>query len=454
MAHVGVIGAGIAGLTAAHHLQQHSPHTVSVLEATSHVGGVIRSERTEGYLIEHGPNSLRASSEALGQTIMDLGLMDSVVKANSEAATRYVVRDGVPVALPLSVSDFVTTPLFSARAKWRLLREPFVSRSASDEEESVASFVRRRLGPEILDYAVAPFVGGVFAGRPDALSVQHAFERLSELETDHGSLLWGGLRSALQGDSERPPGPSGLFSFQNGLQTLPAALHEALGEQVYLDAPVSGLTPKDEQWIVQHDGNGAATQFDGVICTAPLHRVSDLMVETSVDCTPLYDVAYPPLQVVALGYKREAIAHPLDGFGLLVPPVEDTFDILGTIFSSTLFPNRAPEGHVLLTTFVGGARAPDQARTSEKAIRHIVERDLDRLLGVQAPPTFARHIHWPHAIPQYALGYGAVKDTLSALESAHPGLVFAGNYRQGVSVGDAMDSGLDAARRLASTLSP
>jgi len=454
MAGIGVIGAGISGLTAAYRLMQDG-HAVTVLEASDRTGGVIRSERADGFLVEHGPNSVRASTGPLWEVVRDLGLDGTVVTANDAAATRYVVRDGRPTALPMSVGDFLTTGLFSFRAKLRLLAEPFRPRRSPEiPDESVADFVRRRLGPEVLDYAVAPFVGGVFAGRPDNLSVRHAFGRLAEMEDEHGSLLWAGLRSALNGSQGNDEAPDGLFSFRNGLQALPTALADALGDRLVPDAPVTGLAHSDGRWTVHHGRpNEAASRFDAVVCTIPLHRFADLALDTPVDRTPLREVTYPPLTVVALGYERAAVNHPLDGFGLLVPPVEDDFDILGTLFSSSLFPGRAPDGHVLLTTFVGGTRAPDLARRPDEAIQHVVERDLGRLLGVTGDPVFSRHIHWSNAIPQYTLGYDAVIDTLDALEDAHPGLLFAGNYRQGVSVGDAMASGAAAANRATEALS-
>lgn len=448
MSDIGVIGGGIAGLTAAHQLRQHGA-SVQVLEATDRVGGVIRTTRSDGFLVEHGPNSLRPSP-LLESTIEKLGLTSERVWADGTASTRYVVRDGRPVAIPNSVSTFLTTDLFSTRAKLRLIAEPLIpARPGDADEESLATFTRRRLGPEVLDYAVAPFVGGVFAGRPDDLSARHAFERLVQMEEEYGSLFWGALRS--RGSHSAPDdAPSSLFSFRDGLETLPAALGDALDDCISRNAPVTALHHDGTTWTVEVEGPDERTSvrhFDALICTVPLHALRQIDFGTSVDRSPLQDVSYPPVSVIALGYKRTAVAHPLDGFGLLVPPVEQDVDVLGTIFSSTLFPERAPEDHVLLTTFVGGARAPSFTDRPRASLRAVVEQDLSHLLGVEDAPVFSRVIEWPQAIPQYTIGYGAVKDTLQALETEHDTLFFAGNYRHGVSVGDAMASGASAAEQ-------
>jgi oxygen-dependent protoporphyrinogen oxidase len=448
MPRIGVLGAGIAGLTAAYQLQG-SGASVQVLEATDRAGGVIPSTKSDGFLVEHGPNSLRPT-QRLETLIDDLNLEDRRVWADGTASKRYVIRDERPIPLPTSLGSFISTDLFSARAKLRLLAEPFIGRrSGTNSDESLAAFTRRRLGPEVLDYAVAPFVGGVFAGDPTQLSARHAFERLVDLEEEYGSLFWGGLR-ANRNDPAPDDAPSSLFSFHDGLETLPTALADALGDCVVRGTPVTALHHTNDGWDVEvaaSNDEPAHPSFDAVISTLPLHALQQLDFDTPIDPSPLHDVTYPPVAVVALGYDRAAVEHPLDGFGMLVPPVEDQFDILGTIFSSTLFPGRAPDGHVLLTTFVGGARTPSLAERTPSALRDVVERDLNRLLGVTGDPGFAQHVHWPRAIPQYTLGYGTVKETLDTLEAEHDGLYFAGNYRSGVSVGDAVASGAAAASR-------
>jgi oxygen-dependent protoporphyrinogen oxidase len=452
MATIGILGGGISGLTAAYRLQQQGID-VRVLEASDRVGGMIRTEQRDGFLVEHGPNSLRPTPAVLPRTLHDLELTSEVVSANEVASTRYVVRDGTPTPLPMSLRAFLTTDLLSTTAKLRLLTEPF-RRTGTGVDESVASFVQRRLGHEVLDYAVNPFVGGVFAGNPADLSVRHAFERLFTMEREHGSLLRGALHAARTrsdaATADVPDTPSGLFSFRDGLETLPQALADALGDRITRNAAVTAIRPDGAQCRVTVDtDDGSDTQaFDAVICTVPLHRLSALDLDTPVDCRPLTQVSYPPVSVLALGLARDDVVHPLDGFGMLVPAVEDDYRILGTIFSSTLFPERAPEDHVLLTTFAGGARDPDLGAADTDALQAVVERDLDALLGLRGAPTFVRHVQWARAIPQYSLDHSQVTATLDAIEDEHPRLFFAGNYRTGVSVGDAMASGADAAERV------
>lgn len=458
MASVGVIGAGIAGLTAAYQLHR-AGLDVTVFEATDRVGGKIRTERADGYLLEHGPNTIQTATPLMNTLIDQLGLADDVVEADAAAKKRYVVRGGQPLPLPTSPLAFFRSNLLSTRGKLRLLAEPFISAADSDADESLADFTRRRLGQELLDYGLNPFVAGIFAGDPETLSVQHAFGRLYALEQEHGSLFKGVLHQMRNRTPSDAPGDSGparrMFSFRDGLQTLPKALAAPL--TIRRAAPVMRLRRSNAQWRLTVPPEGTAPgnhAFDAVISTVPLHRFAALDFDTDLDRSLFARVMYPPVSVIAMGYRRADVGHPLDGFGMLVPEVEDRYQILGTIFSSALFPDRAPDGHVLLTTFVGGARHPVLGRAPDDQQQAIVERDLKALLDIDGRPTFVRPVRWPHAIPQYTLGYGSVKRQIDQLEARHSALFLAGNYRDGISVGDAMHSGQDAAQRCMRTITP
>lgn len=441
---IAVVGGGISGLAAAWRLRRRGA-TATLLEAGAKTGGVIHSVRERGFLIDEGPNTLVARSNTVMETIEALGIESERVPASDAAKARYVVRDGSLVRIPTSPPGLLTTPLLSAWAKLRLLREPFAA-PAEHDDEALAAFVRRRLGPEVLDYAVNPFVAGVFAGDPEHLSTRYAFPALHTLEREHGSLMRGmvhRVRNRAEAPSKPSPHP---FSFRDGMQTLPDAFARAVGDDaIRLGTPVTALCHDADGWTVRTDDGDE--RFDGVVSTIPLHRLPDIVFDTEVDLSPLADVAYPPLSVLALGFRRTDVEHPLDGFGVLVPEREG-LDVLGALFSSTLFPGRAPAGHVLLTCFIGGMRHPDLADRPTDDLVALALDDLRSLLGVQGEPVFVHRKLWQHAIPQYHVGYGRVIETMEALEARHPGLGIAGNVRRGISVGDALEAGLDAANRV------
>lgn len=449
MPSIAVVGGGIAGLTAAYRLHRQGID-VTLFEAEDRIGGVIRSERVDGYLIEHGPNSIQARSSAIEALVDELELTPEVVEASPAAKQRYVVRAGRPVPLPSSPPAFLTTPLFSVGTKLGLLREPFVSPARPEAEETVADFVRRRLGRELLDYAINPFVAGIFAGDPERLSLRHAFPRLHALEQQYGSLIRGQIQKSKEKKRMVEPGPSGrMFSFREGLRRLPEALAAPLGEHLRTGCPVVALRRRADAWeLTCRAGDASHTaSFDAVVVTTPLHRLPEVSGLTPADRALLEDVSYAPVRVIFQGYRRAAVEHPLDGFGMLVPAVETQLKILGTLFSSTLFPNRAPDGHVLLTTFVGGTRRPELAGSTEAEVHRTVGRDLGALLGIRQPPIFERQVFWPYAIPQYEVGYGAVMARLDEIETGLRGLILAGSFRQGISVSDTVASGEAAAQR-------
>lgn len=457
MKSVAIIGAGITGLTAAFYLKRKGC-PVTVYESGNRAGGVIRSVRQDGYLAEFGPNTILETSPAIGDLVRDAGLQSRRLDPDPRASNRYVVRYRRPIAMPESPVGFFTSDLFSLNAKLALLREPFVPRRRDGAEESIAQFVTRRLGREFLDQAIDALVAGVYAGDPNRLSVPQAFPKLAELERRYGSLILGQIFGARErrkrGEVAKDRAPK--FSFDDGLQVLPDTLRQHLGESVKFGSDVARLAQFGDGWRVEatESNRDILAEHNAVLCAGTAFRLANLKVDSHVplDLSPLSEIRYPPVASVVLGFRRQDVTHPLDGFGMLIPRVEG-FKILGTIFSSSLFPNRAPAGHVVLTSYVGGERYPELASQPADQLYEIVENDLRVLLGVKGSPTFRHTVFYPRAIPQYNVGYGRYRQLMTDIEAKAPGLFLAGHYRDGVSLSDSIVSGVRAADRIATYLS-
>lgn len=444
---VGVIGAGITGLSAALELRARGAQ-VTVYEASQKVGGVITTLQRDGFLVEAGPTSLN-STPALEDLIDRLGLASRRVRPGSEAKRRYIVRDGVPVALPSGPGSLVASKALSASAKLRLLREPFVAAMRGGDDESVASLVRRRLGDEVLTYLVNPFVAGIYAGDPERLSARHALPLLFHAERRHGSLIVGGMKEArARAGIVRQ---KGITSFRDGLATLPEAMAGALGPRVRLGARVRRVAREGDGWRVhlERDGLNADHYHDAIVYAGAAHALGSLgfPAEALPDLGPATQLRHPPISTLALGFARDQVAHALDGFGLLCPEVERR-TVLGVLFSSSVFAGRAPDGQVLLTCFIGGERSPELGRMPLEALLPRVLEDLRQLLGVHGAASFVHLQQWPQAIPQYELGHEAVVNGASRVESALPGLYLTGQWRAGVALGDCIAQGQATAARI------
>lgn len=455
---IAVLGAGITGLSAAWHLRQ-AGFEVVVYEAAPRPGGVICSRREGPWLAEGGPNTVLETSPRITTWVDQLGLATRRTYSDPSASARFIVRNGRPVSLPTSGPGFFLGSTYSLAAKLRLLAEPFIGKAM--KEESIAEFVERRLGREFLDYAIDPLVTGIYAGDPTRLSVQHAFPRVHALEVNYGSLIRGQILGARERRKrgEVSKADARKFSFDDGLQVLTDTACAALKDHVRLGSKVEAVERDGSEWRVcsRKDGQESDERHDAVLLTGNAHTLPQLRLSVPggalPSLAPLGTIPHPPVTSVVVGFRRDQVTHPCHGFGLLIPHREG-FGILGTIFSSALFPGRAPEGHLTLTIYVGGTRNPDAAAQPDGPLVDAVVRDLDRLFGVRGKPAFVAIQRWAKAIPQYEVGHGRHKTLMDELERQAPGLFLAGHYRDGVALSDSILTGIRTAERIQTHLRP
>lgn len=446
-AQTAIVGAGISGLVAAWTLERQG-HEVHVFEASDRPGGKIQTQTHEGWTWECGPNTLLYQEPEMVRLLHDLGLEPELQFADPRASKRFIVHRGQLRALPTGPLNFLGSPLLSLRAKIRLLREPWIRRYAGMHEETLANFVRRRLGREVLEYLVNPFVAGIYAGDPETLSLQYAFPLLHQFEQTHGSLMRGGMKYRPEQEPQtRARKGSKVFTLRGGVQRLTETLAARLGDHLQLNMPIEQIAYQSGQWRLKTPYGFEA--FDRLLLAADLPSLQRIQfadhLERSLGNIP--HLPHPPVYIWVMGFRREAVQHPLDGFGFLVPRQEN-LHILGTLFNSTAFPDRVPPGHVMLSTFVGGTRQPHLTRLPVDEQRALVLRELDTLLGIRGEPVFERCVAWPEAIPQYELGYGHFLQTLEQIESDWTGIHFLGNYRGGISVPNTIRNAVQIAHRV------
>ena len=451
-----IIGAGISGLTTAYALRQRG-HEVTVLDRQEHPGGCIRSERISGFLMEHGPNSMIAPAPAPEKLIGELGLSRQRINRSTAVRYRYLVRRGGIHRLSLQPLRFFLSNFFSLRGRLRILIEPLIP-AQNRTDESVADFVRRRFGREFLDYVMNPLVGGLYAGNPEKLSVAAVFPALKRLEHDFGSVIGGIIRSRQrrqQNNKHYHPANRMLFSFRQGLETLPCALAQHLAGNIFVGYRVHKIYRQAGGGFRIKARCGKETVSltgDSVVFALPAYAAAPMLQGLNPGLTDiLSEIAHPPLSVVFLGYRSHAIMHPLDGLGVLAPEIERR-NVLGILFSSTLFAGRAPEGHVALTAFVGGTRQADLACLGQDDLQDLVHSEVQDLLGARARPVLARTRYWKYALPQLNVGHAERISKIREIETEQSGLFLTGNYITGVSTTACMEQAFATAQRVHSYL--
>ena len=442
-----VVGGGVSGLVCAHALQKADVE-VLLIEASARPGGVIHSARRDGYLLELGPQSFSGTAQ-LRSLCAELGIADQLLAAPPRAP-RYVLLNGTLQAVPLSPPAFFSSSLINGSTKWALVRD-IVGRSAPPEsDESVAAFVRRKFSDQLLERLVGPFVSGVYAGDPEKLSIRSAFPQAYEAEKATGSIVRGMMRLA-----KRKKGPrerAALNTFREGNETLTRTLANKLGTRVLTKTGAANLyRQNDRSFHISLEGNSNdSVSAKHVIFATPTDVTGKLLAQIDPSFEPLLStVEYAAVAVVSLGYAKKDVGHSLEGFGFLVPRSAG-LRILGTVWNSSLFPDRPPEGHVLLTSFVGGATDPHAAKLSSEELSGLVHREIAPPLAIHSDPTFCNVTIWPRALPQYNLGHGGRLASIHKNLARFPGLFLTGNYLSGPAIGACVEQALRVAEQVKS----
>ena len=443
-----IIGAGISGLTCAYALKK-SGQNVLVLEASTRPGGYIETEEVKGFLFELGPQSF-SGTEPLFKLCEELGILNQLVEA-PHGAPRYVVIDGKLVPVPWSPGAFLASSLLSWKTKFSILADVFRTSVPPDTDESVATFVRARFTPELLDRLVGPFVSGIYAGDPEKLSLRAAFPKIYAAEKVSGSVIRGSIRLAKNKTVTRQARRPGLYSFQKGNATLTQALTDFLGTAIRYNAKVEQAIRRDGDCfvseIVSNSGSEEIRSEKLVLATPAGINAGLLRLIAPLATFPSSDIEYAPVAVVSHGYHKGQVGTPLRGFGFLIPSSEK-MRTLGTVWNSSLFAGRTPAEHILMSSFVGGAGKSNRERLSEAESAEIVRREVGGLLRISGNPVIERVTNYGSAIPQYNIGHTQRLQTIREAAAKVPGLWLTGNYWQGPSVGACIEHALAVAEEI------
>jgi oxygen-dependent protoporphyrinogen oxidase len=455
-----IIGGGISGLAAAHRVLELNPAAqVTILEASNRLGGTIQTEFRDGFLIERGPDSFISEKPQAVALAKRLGLESRLIETNEKYRRSFIVRNGrlrpVPegfqLLAPSRMWPFITSDIFSIAGKARMAADLLLPRKNTNgtTDESLASFVRRRLGVEALDRMAQPMVGGIYTADPETLSLRATLPRFLEMERKHRSLILAMLRQGRAQKSGTSGARYSLFlSFDRGVQVLVDALTQ-INADFRMKTRAQRLT-FDQGWTITTD-KGEVFKADAVCLAVPAYIAASLLTGELAD--KLRRINYASTATINFGYRRAAIAHPLNGFGFVVPFIEKR-SLIACTFSSVKFSGRAPEGHVLLRAFAGGALQPEIFALEESELAAGVEEDLRELLGINEAPLFVETAKWERSMPQYEVGHLDRINEIEKLVNQLPGLTLAGNSYRGAGIPDCIRSGESAAESMITFLKP
>ncbi|MCP4675072.1 MAG: protoporphyrinogen oxidase [Deltaproteobacteria bacterium] len=453
-----IIGGGISGMAAAFRLKHDHGLDSVVLESGDRPGGKAQTECVDGFTCERGTNSWLDKEPAARELLRDLGIYDRIQPADETAERRFIFRDGSLREIYLHPLKFMMSSVLPLGARLRLAIEPIIKKRTDDTDETLADFAARRLGKGARDVLISPMASGVYAGDPAQLSVKSCFPKVCALEERHGSLIKGmvALKREKKRAGEDPStvqaGPSGrITSLKGGVSDLVRALADNLEESMRLGRKVSSVSAGQDGGFSVHLGGGESICADAVVSAAPAWAAASYLETLDGEASRAFgEIPYPALDVVCLGFRAEQVGGDLNGFGFLVPRGQDK-TILGSLWTSSIFPGRAPDGCVLIRTMIGGMLEPQVAGWTEDQVVDTVRRELEDILGIDQSetPVFQRVFRHERAIPQYHVGHDALVSRIRRSEDRYPGLFNTGNALGGIGVIDCIREAVPMAQRVA-----
>ncbi|MFK5927476.1 MAG: protoporphyrinogen oxidase [Desulfuromusa sp.] len=461
MTRIAIIGAGISGLATAYAIEQQAQQAgfeveTLVIEKEPRTGGKILSIKEDGFLCEWGPNGFLDNKPMTLDLCRQLNIDQQLLRSDDNARKRFIYSEKILHQMPENGPAFLKSKLISWPGKFRLAAEMVIPKRQDASDETLAEFGRRRLGSEALNKLISPMVSGIFAGDPETMSLKSCFPRIHELEQDYGGLIKAMLRLAKKKRAEvkagkavaSAAGPGGvLTSFSGGIQVLTDGVAAALSGKVLTGHGVERIEQKQEGFFLHLD-DGQQHEVDMVVTAAPAYAVAKMLDELNDKSSAiLRKIPYATMNVICFGYERERIDFDLNGFGYLIPKAEGC-NTLGTLWDSSIFANRAPEGKVLLRSMMGGAANAAAIDLSEDEVKARTMNDLKQIMGIDCEPDFVKIFRHHHAIPQYTRGHAQRLQELEASLQGSADLILTGNAFYGVGLNDCVHAANQAAAKV------
>lgn len=439
---IAILGAGISGLSLGFQLKKQGVDFV-IIEKSNDAGGIIQSQIINGFLCEMGPNTVLINNLEIKQMIEDLGLSTSIILPNEQAINnRFILKDGIPEPFPMSLKSAIKSKLFNWNTLLNLLKEPFIPKKKNTEEESLASFCERRLGKQILENFIAPFVNGIYAGDPNKMSIDHTLSILKEAENKYGSIILGMMKilkkkKKEKGDEKLPK--QKVFSFKGGLGTLNQALKKELNEHIVYDCSINKFEPKGEDFLLQYSQGEANKDIRvrGIVSCIPAYALADIIQPLDAKLSKLLNkITYAPAVSIHFAINKGKMLFKQSAFGILSRKSEDV-PYLGILFNSRFFPHTTMDPQKeLITVIIGGSLNLEIINKDDQEIIETITPALKTSLGLEGDPQLLSLKKWEKGIPQYELGHQIIIDAVKQFSENNPGVYINGNFLNGVSVSD------------------